>query len=282
MSQSKNWCFTVNNYTLMDDITLQDMPYKYLIYGREVGEEGTPHLQGYVQLKKITRLTGMKKLHPTAHWEVAKGNEEQNREYCSKEGDYQEFGTPTKTKGGARTIADRIERNKRLMTIPIEELIASGELHPNQAKCIANARIILAEERRRLNPPPTLEGDLPHLWFWGEPGTGKSLKARTDYPNAYLKNANKWWDGYNDEEVVLIEEWDKNHNVLCHHLKQWADRYPFIAEVKGGSTGKIRPKLIVVTSNYHPREIWTEDPVGTLGPIMRRFNVIHFDKNFNK
>ena len=77
---------------------LQDMPYKYLIYGREVGDEGTPHLQGYVQLKKITRLTGMKKLHPTAHWEVAKGTEEQNRTYCSKEGDFQEFGTPRRPK----------------------------------------------------------------------------------------------------------------------------------------------------------------------------------------
>ena len=42
MSQSKNWCFTVNNYSVLDDQTLQDMPYKYLIYGREVGDEGTP------------------------------------------------------------------------------------------------------------------------------------------------------------------------------------------------------------------------------------------------
>lgn len=152
MSQSKNWCFTVNNYSVLDDQTLQDMPYKYLIYGREVGDEGTPHLQGYVQLKKITRLTGMKKLHPTAHWEVAKGTEEQNRTYCSKEGDFQEFGTPTKTKGGASTIAQRAEKNARLMTAPIEELILSGELHPQHAKAIANARIIVAEERRRLHP----------------------------------------------------------------------------------------------------------------------------------
>lgn len=42
MSYQLNWCFTVNNYTVLDDQTLQDMPYKYLIYGREVGEEGTP------------------------------------------------------------------------------------------------------------------------------------------------------------------------------------------------------------------------------------------------
>ncbi len=83
------------------------------------------------------------------------------------------------------------------------------------------------------------------------------------------------------EDTVLIEEWDKSHSVLAHHLKLWADRYPFNAEVKGGTTGKIRPKRIVVTSNYHPRDIWGDDPEGALGPILRRFNVTHFDTKFN-
>lgn len=282
MSYQLNWCFTVNNWTLADEQMLQDMPYKYLLYGREVGEEGTPHLQGYVQFKKKIRLTGLKKLHATAHWEPAKGTQEQNFTYCTKEGDFLELGTPTKTQGGALTTEQRIARNLRLISEPIADLIASGELHPQHAKAIANARIILAEERRRNNPPQTLDGDLPNLWYWGPAGTGKSLKARTEYPDAYLKAANKWWDGYADEDAVIIEEWDKNHKVLCHHLKQWADRYPFSAEVKGGTTGKIRPKIIVVTSNYHPRDIWGEDPEGELAPIMRRFNVVHFDTKFNQ
>lgn len=286
MSYQKNWCFTVNNYTLMDDMTLQNMPYAYLLYGREVGDEGTPHLQGYVQFKKKIRLTGLKKLHPTAHWEPAKGSSADNYAYCTKQDDYQEFGKLTNTKGaaeiGVNSMAARIERNQRLLTVPFEELVASGDIHPSQVRGLKNAIADIKEQNRQLNPPDTLDGDLPNLWFWGPAGTGKSLKARTDYPAAYLKAANKWWDGYDNQEAVIIEEWDKSHNVLCHHLKLWADRYPFSGEIKGGSTGKIRPKIIVVTSNYHPRDIWTDDPEGQLGPIMRRFNVIHFDKNFNK
>jgi len=93
-------------------------------------------------------------------------------------------------------------------------------------------------------------------------------------PDAYMKLPNKWWDGYQQQEYVIIDDFDKNHAVLGYHLKIWADRYAFSAEVKG-STIMIRPRNIIVTSNYHPKDIWGESP-NTLGPILRRFRVTEF------
>ena len=65
MSAAKNWCFTINNYSSADEIKLDTMltltgHFNYIIYGREIGESNTPHLQGYVQFKKKLRLAQAK------------------------------------------------------------------------------------------------------------------------------------------------------------------------------------------------------------------------------
>ena len=88
--QSKRWCFTWNNYPV-DAIEQMESVFKLFnidyVIGKETGEEGTPHLQGYIECPKKCRWSEFK-LPTTIHWEKCKGNRASNVQYCKKDGDY--------------------------------------------------------------------------------------------------------------------------------------------------------------------------------------------------
>lgn len=87
---AKRWTFTLNNYSEEQFQNIKNIcgTNGTYILGREVGKEGTPHIQGYFECKKRIRAIqffGVKEIH----FEVAKGNRDQNIAYCSKEGNYE-------------------------------------------------------------------------------------------------------------------------------------------------------------------------------------------------
>jgi len=124
-------------------------------------------------------------------------------------------------------------------------------------------------------PRPETRSELRNYWIWGASGVGKSRGTREFFgdENIYPKPLNKWWDGYNNQRVVLIEEVSpRDKDWLSEKLKVWADHYPFIAEQKGKSA-MIRPPIIVVTSNYSLEECFPEPQQHE--PLQRRFKTLH-------
>lgn len=275
-SQSIGWMFTINNPV---DDEFQNIKYQYMIWQLEVGETtGTVHVQGYVVFKSRKRFSTVKDLFPDGtHLEVRRGKHSEAKGYCSKketriDGPW-EYGDDKDVPEGQGFRSDMLEiRNK--IDDGLTEKVIWQENFSSYSRYFRAFRTY--REITKTKPKDT---DEQMEWWYGETGTGKSWTAREQNPNAYIKMCNKWWDNYNEEEVVILDDFDYEHKYLCHLLKIWADRYAFEAETKG-SVILIRPKKIIVTSNWHPREIWDNEK--DLNPIIRRFKITRFAYLKNK
>lgn len=264
-----HWCFTINNYEDGEERLEWLNGYDYCVAGREVAPDtGTPHLQGYVKFTKQQRLSAVKKIHKTAHWEISRGTPQQAADYCKKDGNFVEKGILPKAKNvaGGEATADKYKR--------AYDLAKKGDLEEIEKDLLVKHyntfKRIRTDNQPKIAPIDTLE----HEWHYGPSRTGKSSSVRRRYPDAYLKDTNHWWDGYNGEDVVIIEDVDKYDVKLGRYLKLWGDHYAFPADMKNQGKLDIRPKKVIVTSNYTPREIWDDDK--TSDPIMRRYKLINY------
>lgn len=262
------FCFTINNYTHADISNINNLPsqsYRYIIYGIEQGEQGTPHLQGYIHYQRNVRFSRVKKDLPRAHIEARKGSIHQAVEYCKKEALFTELGEYPLSAGDASkqvwsTILSKAQKGEH-------DWIMS-----NYPKVWIN----LSHKLESLRVPETaiLQDDLIHEWWHGTTGTGKSSALWRLYPDHFQKDTNKWWCGYTHESVVAIEEWSPKNECTGSNLKIWADRYPFTGQIKGGSLKKIRPRKLIVLSNYEIDHCFTESR--DIDPLRRRFTVLRF------
>lgn len=264
--RSRGYCFTINNPTEEDEDCIERLitSAQYVCVGSEVGDSDTPHYQGYVYFKEKKSFNQIKNWLPRAHIEQQRGTHKQAIDYCKKDGNFKEWGDmPVGPEGQGSKFKEALQLARQGKLREIEDKYPAIFLRYH-----SKLQGLFKPER------PVILSDLANEWWYGETGTGKSRELWERFPEHYQKSLNKWWDGYQNEEVVAIEEWSPKNEITSSFLKIWADRYPFTAKIKGGTLQKIRPKKIIVLSNYTIEECFpnTQD----LGPIKRRFKVKHF------
>jgi len=259
------WCFTINNHT-DDDVAmlhLVEAPSTYLVAGLEVGEEGTPHIQGYVYFQNARTFAAMKKMLPRAHLAPAKGTGVQNKAYCTKDGNIL-------IEAGTVPIQGR--------RFDIEDVYASLRAGHNMRKildqepnyqCIQITKVWLTHFETERNFVPEVK------WFFGPPGSGKT-KAALEWlgEDTYIcsRTTSKFWEGYDAHQGALIDDfrvgWCKFEELLG-----MTDRVPYKVETKGGSRQLLARKM-AFTCPYEPTECFSSIHEN-LDQLTRRISEIH-------
>lgn len=164
MPQSRRWCFTLNNPTDGEETHLSQLGSSntiiYLVYGREVGQSGTPHFQGFVVFRSNQRLRAAKEaIGNRCHVEVARGTSQQASTYCKKDGDFEEYGElPGRTQGKRNDFGEFKEWVLEQSTKPTARHVA--EHFPDLF--IKYGRIM--EWVDMVYPPPELVTGEPRPW----------------------------------------------------------------------------------------------------------------------
>nr|DAE85089.1 MAG TPA: Rep protein [Cressdnaviricota sp.] len=261
--QHKNWCFTINStewikaenmMPIMMEVS-KDERVKFLIFQLEKAK--TEHIQGYLQVNGGKNGCMMSKIKeilrcPWVHLEVAKGTKKQNIEYCSK--------TKTKisetfifgdtTSQGQRTdlesAANMIKEGKSMEEVALE----SPTIYCKYSKGLEKLKFIL--DKKKINED--IRREVTCEIYYGKGRTGKTYKATEDNKKScYIcdkkNNNNLWFDGYDNEQCLIIEEF--SGDIPIDRLFRLLDGTKQVIEIKGNSTLANWTKVII-TSNIWP------------------------------
>jgi len=264
---SRCFIYTLNNPTEDEKTRVKAIDCKYHVYGEEIGESGTPHLQGYLIMNKAVRFAAIRKLMPRAYVAARQGTHEQARDYCKKS------ATVIFEQGVEPLSKRKIGEMEQARYALAYDAAVRGDFDaiPKDIK-YRHPSTHLKVYRDNL-PTPTILDQLDNHWWWGPRGSGKTSTAYREYPGLFKKNpSNKWWGRYMGQPVVLIDDYAPSFGMF-DLIKTWTDHYPFDAETKGGEM-LIRPKTIIITANYSLEDCCTVSQ--QLEPMLRRFKQRQF------
>lgn len=258
MSRARNYCWTLNNYTDAEIVAIRAWTdVTYTIWAHEVGEEGTPHLQGYTEFSKQFTVKTLKKRNRRISWHARQGTQEQAINYCK----YDSWPELTKLNDIIVEIGTPKQQGKRTDIEEVKDEIIGGK--PVDAICLENPSfyhqygrtlhkiedICLRKKYRKWMT--TCD------WYFGPTGIGKSHKAFENFnPETHYvwKDDNGWQDGYTGQETVIINEF--RGSIAYATLLQLIDKYPFELRRRGREPVPFLAKHIIITSSLSPAETY--------------------------
>lgn len=266
-ARSTDWVCTV--YDPDEAIALLENA-QYCTLGYERGEEKeTLHLQGFCQFQTRVRLSLLKRIAATTHFEPRMGPLKKARDYCFKDDPtpYEQGVFRPFEQGFRSDIAAFIEDAK---TKSVTDMYS---LHP---ECMAKYR--KAYDDVRVVFRPNREKKTLIYWYFGPNGTGKSTRAVLGVPpeQVYRKDASTyWWCGYDPVKHKRIVIDEITSNVPYPDLLHIGQPGQAALRVKGGTVPN-DADVLVITSNQRPDLVYARqsaDP-DVWGALLRRCNFL--------
>lgn len=260
MSRSKNWCFTLNNYVAEDVNRLMSLgnDVDFLIFGREVGESGTRHLQGFVCFPSRKRLNQVIALLGQCHCSIAR-NVKNSIEYCKKDGDYETVGVEPQISQGKRNDLELFKEDVKQGNLDLKSI---REIHSEvYAKyprfCIEYVNDNMEAQKVKEYPLHEWQSEL-NTYLNGEVNEreivfvvdfegnkGKSWFFRY-YEQNHEDNCQIILPGKKLDMAMVLEGGKRVYMFDCPRSKQGEFiQYDFLEEVKNGNvfSGKYESKM---------------------------------------
>lgn len=229
----------------------------------ERAQTGRLHVQAYVRFKRNVAVSRVRALVAPGHVEVARGTEQDNIKYCSKEesrvcGPWQHGKEKAQGKrNDIMMVREAIKQGKGLREIAQEATSYQG---------LRSAQLLLSYLEPGRNFKPEVR------WYYGSTGSGKTRAAIEEFPQAYMSGKDgKWFDGYDAHPVCIIDDFRKSFCAF-DVLLRLIDRYPFRVECKGGSR-QFLARVIIFTCPWHPKILYENHPDEAIEQLMRRIDV---------
>ena len=290
MARSRNWVFTLNNYSDADRVVIGERlanDATYVCYQPEVGASGTPHLQGLVVFANPRTLGGVKRLiSDRVHLEPMRGTFAEAHAYCSKDDTrdagagfaFTEHGTKPDGPGqGARTDLESIGKRLREGA----SLASIAETHPSDFiryhHGIRALQTVLSAQPRVRGPDGLFP--IPRvLWFYGSTGSGKTQTIHEeigDTPYYTKPPGNRWFDGYIGQKIVVFDDYRGDWWTFGYFLRI-LDRYPMDVEIKGAFV-PFAATTIYISCPRSPQDLYAgleSRTDGALAQLTRRITEI--------
>jgi len=267
--QARNYCFTINFADgEVTSLLSEEFPewFAFCVWQLEIGHENNVmHYQGYLE---CSGKKSMAQVHSVPGFEraaldVRRGSQAQAVSYCTK--------VDTRI-DGPWFHGEQKEQGKRSDLVHVKRAIDNGasDVVLWDDHFASMTRYHKAFSTYKRVKAPKRDWITQFLCIIGPSGCGKTRLAREFFPGAYWKAPLQWWDDYDGEEYVIMDEFQGQYPF--RELLRILDSSPLSLGSKGSHVNFVA-KWVVFTSNYHPRDWY--DPVSVKvdwddSPLRRR------------